>query len=259
MRMEEDFAGRQNIGKRQRQEDFYTFCSLRYSGEDVESLMLVLADGMGGHASGNIASELAGTAFLQQMAGLRHEEDIPIREKLEISLHQANAAIAGKVATDPDNFQGMGTTLLALHVDGYALSWVSVGDSPLFLCRAKSIYQLNEDHSGKPHILEMLQNGEITLEDAQYHPYSNLLLSALNGEEIAKIDNPPYPLALESGDVIIAASDGILTLDASEILEAILANPGKPACDLANILEHKVLEHEVFKQDNCTIAVIRVP
>jgi len=258
MRIEDHYAGRQHPGKRSRQEDNYAFCTLTRPDGIVDRVLLVLADGMGGHSCGDMASNVAVESFIYNFGIQLAHAQLSLDGMLLSAVHAANNRINELTVHEPEQYAGMGTTLLACYVFGKNLQWVSVGDSPLFLVRDSQIVQLNEDHSGKAVLREAVLNGEISEEEAAVHPYCSLLFSALNGDEIVMIDNPAQSLELQRGDVLIAASDGILTLEAEEIRQVVVANQHATASGIATLLERAVLDYEVFRQDNVTIGVIKV-
>jgi protein phosphatase len=249
---EKDFAGRQACGSREYQEDAYAFSDILGEGNQVEGLLVVLADGMGGHTSGDQASKLALESFVSAF----HAAGGTLSERLRHSVIEANSAIARKSRKSPE-LEGMGTTLLAAGMTQEGVEWISVGDSPLYLWRDGALNRLNADHSFRPMLRNMMETGELTPADVAKHPFRNLLRAALNGEEIELIDQPGEPVALRDGDLIIAASDGVQTLNDEDIAVA-LANPASPdAAALASGLLQAVLDAKHPKQDNITIAIIR--
>ena len=153
-----DIAIRASQGARRAQEDTALAWPRLSPGDDSASLIAlpdpvhgvaaaVLCDGMGGHAGGALASRIACENFLPMLLG----GDEPVRHRLISALEYANLAIADKVSTSPSH-NGMGSTLVGVHVDAGGLSWVSVGDSLLYLWRQGEIMLLNADHSLAPEI-----------------------------------------------------------------------------------------------------------
>ena len=124
----------------------------------------------------------------------------------------ANQAIAAQVEENP-SLSGMGCTLIGTTFSAPGIEWVSVGDSPLFLVRGGEIVLLNEDHSLAPEIDKLAAAGKISWEQAKSDPRRHFLRSALTGTEIDLIDRSHRPLALQTDDVVVLASDGIQTLD----------------------------------------------
>ena len=146
--------------------------------------------------------------------------------RLDEALKLANAAIGRCVEENPA-LNGMGCTLIGAAFGPAGVEWVSVGDSPLFLVRQGEIVLLNEDHSLAPEIDKLAAAGKMSWEDAQADPRRHFLRSALTGAEIDLIDRSRRPLALEPGDVVILASDGIHTLSQPDILRAVDAHAAR--------------------------------
>ena len=121
----------------------------------------------------------------------------------------------------------MGCTLVGVVVDPVGLRWVSVGDSRLFLFRKGELYQLNEDHSLAPMLDQLVEQGEMTREQALNHPRRHHLRSALTGEPIELIDLARERVGLHADDCIILASDGLDTLEPDEIADLIEAQPAR--------------------------------
>jgi serine/threonine protein phosphatase PrpC len=249
---EKDFAGRQSCGKRKQQEDAYAFSDISGTGDRVEGLFVVIADGLGGHTSGEQASGLA----LENFVDAFHLAKGSLRERFKASALAANDAIARELKASPD-LEGMGTTLVAAAVTPRGVEWISVGDSPLYLWRAGALTRLNEDHSFRPMLHDMVESGELNAEAITKHPLRNLLRAALTGREIELMDQPPEPLALLEGDVILVATDGIHTLHDAEIAALLSKSPQADASVLAADLLQSVLDIDYIRQDNTTVAVIK--
>lgn len=215
-------------------------------------LVAVLADGMGGHAGGALASRMVCEHFLTGFAETRET----IRERLEEGLAVCNRAIAVKVADNPA-FAGMGSTLIGASFGADGLEWVSVGDSPLYLYRRGEIAPVNEDHSLAPALDQLVQSGKMTPADAKHHPSRHMLRSAVTGEELDLVDVSRRPLALEPGDCVVLASDGIHTLDASEVARVITAYESDGVEAIAAALMRAIALARDPYQDNATIIVVR--
>ena len=240
-----------HAGAREYQEDRYYVERL----EDAESSCLVIvADGMGGEVGGAEASRIAVEGFAEQFHAKWGEGD-RARDALASALFAANDALAEAVRDDPD-LDGFGCTLLALIVrpSQGAAWWVSVGDSPLWLVRDGRLNRLNDDHSMAPVLAGLAEMGRITEEEAAQDPKRNQLRSALSGDEVAKVDLPEEPLALASGDVLVAASDGLDTLPGDEIMTIVGQASPEEAADR---LVQGVLERASDGQDNVTAVAIR--
>jgi serine/threonine protein phosphatase PrpC len=219
--------------------------------EGAGGLTAVLADGMGGHAGGALASNLACKFFLHAFATAQGTAP----EKLAESLELANAAIAHEVHNTP-SLNGMGCTLIGAVFGGDGVEWVSVGDSPLFLVREGEIAVLNEDHSLAPEIDKLAAMGRISWEAARNDHRRHFLRSALTGGEIEMIDRSHRPLALQSGDAVVLASDGIHTISHAVIAKVVSAN-GEPAAAAIALLDAVQAVGDTA-QDNTTVVVVRV-
>ncbi len=252
MREGRQFAGRQSQGARDYQEDSWGWHSRRAEDDDSPSgLLVVLADGMGGHRGGAHASAIAVDTFISAFA----EDTEPAAKRLRRALQAANGRIREDSEGD-DGLQGMGCTMLAANFARDGLHWISVGDSPLWLVRNGSLRRLNEDHSLAPLLQAQVERGELSTEEAAGHPQRNALRSALTGDAIELIDCPEAPLNLQPGDRIILASDGLETLEAEDI-EAILAeDEDTTSADAADRLVAAVDERQRRGQDNITAVVV---
>jgi len=214
---------------------------------------LALADGMGGHAGGAVASELACRAYLAAMAASSGD----LSARLEEALSLANAAIADYVLEHPA-LNGMGCTLVGTAFGGFGIEWVSVGDSPLYLVRLGKIELLNEDHSLAPELDKLAAAGKISRAEARSDPRRHFLRSALTGSAPELIDRPRRPLRLEPNDVVILASDGIGTLEKKEVLATVEAHASAGPASTANALLRAVEAKAEIYQDNTTIVVVAV-
>ena len=117
----------------------------------------------------------------------------------------------------------MGTTLIAAVVIGPALYWVSVGDSLLWVFRDGRLHRLNADHSMRPVLQDLVELGRMTEEEALNDPRANQLRSAIFGDAVPLIDVNADGFALENGDLVVLASDGLETLPDEALAEVIKA------------------------------------
>jgi serine/threonine protein phosphatase PrpC len=238
------YATRASQGARSYQEDAASVV------EGAGGLTAVLADGMGGHAGGALASNLACKFFLHAFATAQGTTP----EKLSESLDLANAAIAHEVHGNP-SLNGMGCTLVGAAFGAEGIEWVSVGDSPLFLLRKGEIVVLNEDHSLAPEIDKLAAMGKISWEAARNDHRRHFLRSALTGGEMELIDRSHRPLALQPGDTVLLASDGIHTLSHADIAKVVSAN-SDPAAAAAALLSAVEAAGDTA-QDNTTVIVVQ--
>lgn len=161
--------------------------------------LLALADGMGGHAAGEVASQLV-------IAALAHlDDDEPggdLLNKLNVAVHEGNSAIAAHVEADPE-LEGMGTTLTAILFAGGRLGLVHIGDSRGYLMRDGELTQITKDDT---FVQTLVDEGRITAEEAHSHPQRSLIMKALTGHEVE-----PALIMREAkvGDRYLLCSDGL--------------------------------------------------
>ncbi|WP_083567444.1 protein phosphatase 2C domain-containing protein [Hyphomicrobium sp. CS1GBMeth3] len=257
-----EHASRATKGARNYQEDMALF----WSGDDAStpeatsvtvangrSAVAVLADGMGGHAGGAIASRMACETFVKAFGSQNGSN----RERLVEGLTAANQAIADTVDTNP-MLSGMGSTLVGVTFAVDGIEWISVGDSPLLLYRRGEIAMLNEDHSLAPELDRLAATGAITADDAKRDPRRHMLRSAVTGDDIDLVDVSRRPLKIEPGDYVILASDGLQTLEPAEIERIVTAYANDGAVAVANALIRAVEALKDPHQDNATVIAVRM-
>ena len=250
-----DFAGRQAQGTREIQEDSYGVVPQAEFAGAPDDLFLVVADGMGGHAAGEVASGLAVITFADTFLKSRTACDAG---RLWDCLEEANHRIAQELERRGTAVSGMGTTLLAVLLRGRSVRWLSVGDSPLYRVRGGELERLNRIHSKASELAEQVAAGLLSEEDARRDPTRHTLISALIGESIYEVDDPP-PVELLPGDVLVAATDGIETLTGGEIVAVVAAYAHASAAAVADAMLEAVAARQMPKQDNTTVVVVKVP
>lgn len=174
---------------------------------------------------------------------------------LLVALMAANDAVAAQVRKNP-LLSGMGSTVIGVEFTGGAINWVSVGDSPLYLWRRGEMAMLNEDHSLAPDLDRLAAAGKITAAQAKKDPRRHMLRSAVTGDEIDLVDISKRPLALEAGDCVILASDGLQSLDLAEIERLVTAYVADGAQAVASALIREIDNLREPHQDNATVIVI---
>jgi PPM family protein phosphatase len=232
-----DVFGAAIQGQRSEQQDSYRARWL----ESEKAWLLVLADGMGGHAAGGVASRLAADAFVAAFSEAR-AKGFGIKESFMLSLEEANLKIQQAQRASPET-AGMGTTLVGGYLSGQGIAWISVGDSPLWVLHNGGITRLNEDHS----LREIARHGAKGV--------ANMLASVVNGEPITLINCHPDPVPLKFDDFILISSDGILTLEERDIADVAKTNV-KYGCEgVARALLREVEKRGKTNQDNCAVLV----
>ena len=201
---------RSDIGKvRPINEDaFYAPCA----GENFCGV----ADGMGGHNAGEVASALAVKVFSEEMRAAGAVS----AEAMRRAVKKANAAIHAQ-SLEADQCSGMGTTFTALGFSGRNAHIAHVGDSRAYLIRNGAVMRLTVDHTL---VEEMVLKGLITPREAKYHPKRNYITRALGTAEHVEVDL--IQVELQAGDVFFLCSDGLSNLVDDRIILAVSQNPG---------------------------------
>ena len=176
--------------------------------------LLAVADGLGGHAAGEIASDMAVTEIEESLQLSVREGDI--RNQVKEAVARANRKIYS-LARENDKYTGMGTTLVMALIRQARALIANVGDSRAYYLNESQIKQITRDHSV---VQELLERGLITEEEAWYHPYRGTLTKALGVEPEVKVDL--YDTTFNQGDILMLCSDGLTdSLRNEEIIEVI--------------------------------------
>ena len=186
--------------------------------------LFIVADGMGGHAAGEVASEMAVQIISQRLGGLKDLADPRAPELVREALKSANAAIFERTVTEVDK-QGMGTTASVLILSGSRYLIGQVGDSRIYLLRDGALRQLTKDHS---YVQEQVDAGFLTPEQARYHPYSNVITRCVGAGQDVEPDS--YTGEAKAGDLYLVASDGLTGMVDDRRLQQLLlsrATPGR--------------------------------
>ena len=194
---------------------------------DKNTLLCVVCDGMGGAKSGNVASQMAAEVFVQEiqrswMAGMSKER---ISQIMQAAVRQANTTVFQQ-SRQFEEFQGMGTTLVAALIQGKLATVVNVGDSRAYKVDRDGIRQITKDHSM---VQLMVDRGELTPEMAKTYPGKNLITRAVGTESTVVTD--VFQLEVEKDDCLLLCSDGMSNMmDDQEILFEVVHGVNKEGC-----------------------------
>lgn len=209
----------------------------------------VIADGMGGHNCGEVASRMAvdfiGNCVEQDSKSLFLCDDMDneIRKLVE----NANKAVFETSLQNPDA-SGMGTTLTMVVIVGERVTVAHVGDSRLYLIRDEMIQQITEDHT---YICELIKNGTLTREEAEFHPRKHVITRAIGSSPDLEIDM--LNLEIQEEDILLLCTDGLTNMICDdEIYRIAKANEPEAACK-------GLIEAAKSKggEDNITVIVIK--
>ncbi|MEX2179385.1 MAG: Stp1/IreP family PP2C-type Ser/Thr phosphatase [Gemmatimonadaceae bacterium] len=185
--------------------------------------IFIVADGMGGHAAGEVASEMAVQIVLREIKDIARVSDDGATSTLGESLRLANRAIHDRTITEVDK-QGMGTTASVLVLSDARYLIGQVGDSRVYLLRDGALKQLTKDHS---YVQEQVDLGNLTAEQARYHPYSNVITRCVGASP--EVEPDLYTGESRSGDIFLVASDGLTGMVDDRRLAQLLMSRAEPA------------------------------
>ncbi|MBU4174307.1 MAG: Stp1/IreP family PP2C-type Ser/Thr phosphatase [Actinobacteria bacterium] len=207
--------------------------------------LFAVADGMGGHQAGEVASTLALSAIGQYV------EDnlgaIPGEKLVEKAVSGANAVVHQK-AVSSARFRDMGTTVTVLYREGDTAYIGHVGDSRAYLLRNGDLRQLTDDHSL---VAKLVQEGEITPREARSHPQRNVILKALGLE--SQLEADVVSVKIQPGDVFLLATDGLTSLVGDDVISRVLAAFPGPVDAAGRLVE---LALEAGGIDNVSVVIV---
>ena len=228
-----NICGRTDVGlKRSQNED-----SIFFSGEALGCLpnLFIIADGMGGHNAGEVAS-LGSIRFFREFVvndELTNDEHTECLDTLISATNYANFRVYEHSKKDSD-LSGMGTTFVAtsLDKDSDKLLAAHVGDGRIYIVNDECITQITTDHT---YVNEMVRTGQLTPEQARKHPKRNILTRALGTQEQVDIDCIVHPL--KARDKILMCSDGLSTLVEDDEILSIMQSDETLDCIAKNLID----------------------
>jgi len=265
-------AGRQ----RELNEDRFYYKVVQASDEGPIGLFIV-ADGMGGHLAGEVASHWTVRTLKRELAPLFRPQDPSVTRRLdaealatvgsgatvrleetdlarllEHALERANQVLLGYARKHSDQAGGMGSTLTLAVVEGNRVTVAHVGDSRAYLWRDGQLRQLTEDHSVPG---ALLKQGHITLDEAHEHPHRNILYRCLGLKPKVEVDIYPS-VVLRAGDDLLLCSDGLWDMVyPTERLAAFLASEAGPLTICRRLVD---VANDTGGEDNITVVLVRM-
>lgn len=212
----------------------------------AKGTLVVVADGMGGHSAGEVASQMAADVVSRVYYETRAEPGAALRRAVEEANRQINEAAAIDSAK-----HGMGTTCTALALCGGRAYAAHVGDSRLYMLRDQQLYQLSEDHSA---VNEMVKLGLITREQARTHEDKNVILRALGTTPEVEV-SVLEPFAVREGDRYLLCSDGLHDLVVEHEIASVLTETEDIHAAGERLIE---MAKERGGHDNITVGIIAI-
>jgi serine/threonine protein phosphatase PrpC len=239
--------------KRKHNEDAYAL--------DLSEGLFIVADGMGGHAAGEVAAKITVETIGEFIAATRQKEEAtwPFKynhalhfnsNRLAIAIEKANERVMAAVAAQPW-LKGMGTTVVAGLLNEEILSLAHVGDSRAYLYREGALTRLTDDHSW---VHEQVAAGILTEEEAKSHPLKNVVTRALGGGPSVSPDL--RELSFSPRDLFLFCSDGLTTMLGDEEIRDAAADEEEPQSLCRSLVD---IANEKGGVDNITVVVVQVP
>jgi protein phosphatase len=222
--------------------------------------LFVVADGMGGHAAGEIASRVAVDAINEfvTLTGGNDEITWPFGlddsisyegNRLKTAIRHANRRVL-EATRESAEYEGMATTVAAVLVDGDTANLAHVGDSRIYRWSGEELVQLTDDHSW---VNEQIQSGVISPEQARNHPLRNVVTRALGGRSDLMVDIQARQM--RAGDLLLLCSDGLTTMIGDEDIARILGESGGDVARAARALVEEA--NERGGEDNITVVLLK--
>jgi serine/threonine protein phosphatase PrpC len=226
---------------------------------DPEQNLFVVADGMGGHAAGEVASRVAVDAICEFVALTAGDEEItwPFGlddsisydgNRLKTAIRHANRRVL-EATRERSEYEGMATTVAAVLFDDDVANIAHVGDSRIYLWSEGALQQLTSDHSW---VNEQIQSGVISAEQARNHPLRNVVTRALGGRAELLVD--VQARRVRKGEVLLLCSDGLTTMITDAEIASILESSGSDMTRAAEALVEAA--NERGGEDNITVILL---
>ncbi len=197
---------------------------VRKNNEDaliyIEPETFIVADGMGGQAAGEIASQMLIDTAKNFLPAIPEPYNEDILKKVIL---KSNAAILREAAKNP-GYRGMGTTATILHIYNRRAYYAHVGDSRLYRLRNKIFEQITQDHS---YVENLVRQGEITAAEARVHPMKNILTQAVGAVEDITVDTASF--SVNDKDIFLLCTDGLTNMVEDKDIAKILLTSENPA------------------------------
>ena len=237
-------CGKTDVGLR-RHENQDTFAV-----EHGEKLLIaVVCDGMGGAEGGQIASSLAVETFMKEIRALLRADMTAgqLRELASFCVAKANTAVYQRALQEPA-YQGMGTTLVSAVAGERDAVICNIGDSRAYLIHNGEMMRITHDHSV---VQTLVENGDITAEEARTHPNRNLITRALGTEEVTQCD--AFEVAFQRGDKLLLCTDGLVVTATDEDICRAVCSGKSSEQDLDELI---ALANAQGAPDNVTVVLV---
>lgn len=210
--------------------------------------LAIVADGMGGHKAGDVASQMAISVMQEQLLEIsRDTTSEQCEDFVRSAIHAANHKLYEHASANPA-YSGMGTTIAVVLASSDWLLAAHIGDSRIYLCTEKDVLQLTEDHSL---VNELVKTGQITAEEAATHPRRNILTKAMGTDPFVDPDVRLHQW--ETGDLLLMCSDGLTSMVGEERIFEFVKSAGTLEQKADRLVESAL---EAGGDDNVTVVLL---
>ncbi|HHV38029.1 MAG TPA: Stp1/IreP family PP2C-type Ser/Thr phosphatase, partial [Tepidimicrobium sp.] len=213
--------------------------------------LFIIADGMGGHKAGEVASnmaiEIVSNQLVEVLQKLTSDEE-EIRNEIRSSIDIANEKIYKRSLID-ERLSGMGTTITIAYINRWKVYIGHVGDSRAYILRKRTLHQLTRDHSL---VEELIRNGSISEEEAKNHPQRNIITRAVGTNDDVEVDL--IVGEIYEDDILLLCSDGLSNMLSDDEIEKILLNSSSMGEACENLVE---LSKDKGGFDNITVLAVK--
>lgn len=220
-----------------------------HADADEQRGVFIVADGMGGHAAGEVASAMAVQTLADTLSTLRDPTADDAGDQMAFALREANRRIYERTLHEPEK-RGMGTTVSCLVLGQGHWLVGHIGDSRIYLLRDGALYQLTRDHS---YVQEQVDAGMLTAEEARHHPHSNVITRCVGANPEVEADVATG--ALHDGDRFLLASDGLTGMIDDTVLHRVLQSEATPGRQVDTLIADANRRGGL---DNITAIVVQV-
>lgn len=242
-------------GNRKYQQDaVYVSGSRKIAGNRTTRVFAAVCDGMGGMADGGRASSTAIRMFREGFEKIEKEPNIQIPTFFRQGIRSVDAVINQFPKEDG---RGSGTTLVAVIAENNRLYWASVGDSRIYILRGRDMIQVTRDHNYMLRLQQMVDSGQMTLQEAQAKKQKEALISFLGIGNVTLMDINEQPFEMQFGDIVLLCSDGITKTLPDEQIRDIIKNDAVSMKEKAKILVEAAVRGNTHSQDNTSVAILQ--
>ena len=242
-------------GNRKYQQDaVYVSGSRKIAGNRKTRVFAAVCDGMGGMADGGLASSTAIHMFREGFEKIEKEPNIQIPTFFRQGIRSVDAVIS---QFPKEAGKGSGTTLVAVIAENNRLYWASVGDSRIYILRGRDMIQVTRDHNYMLRLQQMVDNGQMTLQEAQAKKQKEALISFLGIGNVTLMDINEQPFEMQFGDIVLLCSDGITKTLPDDQIRDIIKNDAVSMKEKAKILVEAAVRGNTHSQDNTSVAILQ--